>query len=168
MTNKATQNPLVKQQLFIKQKGVSLIEVMIAVFILASGLLGMAALQTRSLDYNNIAHLNNRANMIAYDILDRIKANSSHSINGPGYRVSLGNIPSQYRTTCETRDCDPAELAAYDIDQWKFIIDRQLPDGDGSIIISDNADGRTYTITIFFDDSKGQESRKQIVLRSLM
>ena len=152
----------------IKHKGVSLIEVLVTVFILASGLLGMAALQSRSLSYNNIAYLNTQANMIAYDMLDRIKANTVFSVDGPGYAASLGNAPANYPNTCEIGDCTPSELTAYDISQWKFILDQQLPDGDGSILKTDTPEGRIYTITVFFDDSKGQESRKKVFIRSLL
>ena len=151
-----------------RQTGVSLIEILVAVFILASGLLGMAALQSRSLSYNNIAYLNTQANMIAYDMLDRIKANTVFSVDGPGYTATLSNIPSAYPSNCETADCEPQELAVYDINQWKFIMKQQLPDGDGSILITDSPEGRTYTISVFFDDSKAAESRKQVVIRSLL
>ncbi|WP_034838466.1 type IV pilus modification protein PilV, partial [Endozoicomonas numazuensis] len=52
------------------QVGMTLVEILITVIILASGLLGMAALQTRSISYNNVACLNSLSNIIAYDMLD--------------------------------------------------------------------------------------------------
>ncbi|OED40589.1 type IV pilus modification protein PilV [Endozoicomonas sp. (ex Bugula neritina AB1)] len=149
-------------------QGVSLIEVLITVLILTSGLLGMAALQTRSLNFNNIAYLNTRADMMAYDMLDRIKANRAYSVNSRGYIVSLGNIPSSYPITCESNDCTPQELSVYDIDQWKFTLDQQLPDGDGTISIADTPEGRVYTISVFFDDSRGSTTRRQIIIRSIL
>lgn len=151
-----------------RNRGTTLIEVLAAVLILAGGLLGMAALQTRSLTYSNIAYFNTRASMLAYDMLDRIKANSVYSIDGPGYTASLGSIPSNYPRDCETSDCTPTNLAKYDIDQWKFMVDNQLPEGDASIQRVDSPEGRTYTISVFFDDSKGAEARRQIQIRSIL
>lgn len=151
-----------------RQKGITLIEVLITILILAGGLLGMAALQSRSLMFNNAAYLNTLSNMLAFDMLDRIRANKVYAINGPGYSVSVGNVPSSYADYCETGDCSPVELARYDIGQWKFLLDQHLPDGDGTIVKTDTPEGRNYTITVFFDDSKGQESRRQVILRSTL
>ena len=151
-----------------QQKGVTLIEVLITILILAGGMLGMAALQSRSLMFNNIAYLNTLSNMMAFDMLDRIRANSVYAIDGPGYSVSVGNTPADYNNDCETGNCTPVELAQYDIDQWKYLLDQHLPDGDGTIVKTDSPEGRNYTITVFFDDSKGQDSPRQIILRSTL
>ena len=56
-----------------KQQGIGLIEVMVTVLILATSLLAMAALQSRSLQHNHSAFLRSQANIIAYDIIDRIR-----------------------------------------------------------------------------------------------
>lgn len=152
----------------IAQTGITLIEVLITVLILAGGLLGTAVLQSRSLKYNNQAYLNTQANMMAYDMLDRINANKVYSIDGLGYSASLGNMPVTYPTTCEAAPCTPDELAVYDIEQWKFLINEQLPNADGTIQAVDIPEGRNYTITIFFDDSRGEDTRRQIILRSTM
>ena len=150
------------------RSGFTLIEVLIAMVILASGLIGMAALQSRSINYNNIAYLNTLANIIAYDMLDRIIANPVYALDGPGYQISLGNIPIAYPDRCDTGTCTPAQLATYDIEQWKFIMDDRLPDGDGSIVKTDTPDGRNYVITVFYDDSKGQQARRQVIIRGTL
>lgn len=59
-----------------KQTGISLIEVMVTVLILASTLMALAALQTRSLQYNTSAYMRSQANIIAYDIMDQIRIKS--------------------------------------------------------------------------------------------
>ena len=151
-----------------RARGITLIEVLATLFILATGLLGMAALQSRSLSYSNIAYLNARASMLAYDMLDRIKANPVYSIDGPGYITALGNTPNTYVRDCEIADCSPLDLAQYDVNQWKFIVDQQLPEGDASIQRVDTPEGRTYSITVFFDASKGQEVRRRIQIRSTL
>lgn len=58
------------------QTGVGLIEVLITVLVLSTALMALAALQTRSLQYNSSAYLRSQANIIAYDIMDRIRISS--------------------------------------------------------------------------------------------
>lgn len=87
-----------------KQNGTSLIEVLVTVLILATSLLAIAALQTRSLDYNHSAYLRSQANIIAYNMLDQMR------INNP----STGTI---------------TELSDEEIDDLVVV----LPDGDGDV-----------------------------------
>jgi len=61
------------------QAGVGLIEVLITVLVLSTALMALAALQTRSLQYNSSAYLRSQANIIAYDIIDRIRVSSPGS-----------------------------------------------------------------------------------------
>ncbi|HEY7886273.1 MAG TPA: type IV pilus modification protein PilV [Cellvibrionaceae bacterium] len=61
------------------QKGVGLIEVLITVLVLSTGLMALAALQTRSLQYNSSAFLRSQANIIASDIFDRMRIVSSQN-----------------------------------------------------------------------------------------
>lgn len=56
-----------------KQSGTTLIEVLVTVLILATSLLAMAALQSRSLQHNHSSFLRSQANIIAYDVIDRVR-----------------------------------------------------------------------------------------------
>ncbi|UTF61755.1 type IV pilus modification protein PilV [Gilvimarinus sp. DA14] len=60
-----------------RETGVGLIEVLITVLVLSTALMALAALQTRSLQYNSSAYLRSQANIIAYDILEQMRASSS-------------------------------------------------------------------------------------------
>ncbi|MDO6748279.1 type IV pilus modification protein PilV [Gilvimarinus sp. 1_MG-2023] len=55
------------------QLGVGLIEVLITALILSTALMAVAALQTRSLQYNGSAYLRSQANIVAYDILEQLR-----------------------------------------------------------------------------------------------
>jgi type IV pilus assembly protein PilV len=59
------------------QRGATLIEVMITVLILATGLLTMAALQNRSLQNNHSSYMRSQANVFAYDLIDRVRVAST-------------------------------------------------------------------------------------------
>ena len=56
-------------------KGFSMIEVLIALLILAGGLLGFALLQTMSIRFAQSANYRTHATNLAYGLLDQIRAN---------------------------------------------------------------------------------------------
>ena len=143
-----------------------MVEIMIAVLILAVGLVGVSSLANRSISYNQSAYYTGMANVLAYDMLDRIKANTTFSVNGTGYAVNLGGTPSRYVVNCEgnNANCTPRQMATYDISQWKFLLAEHLPEGDGTIVAVDRPEGRVYTITVVFDDSKGTSPRRSVVV----
>src|SRR3982750_3403585 len=60
-----------------RQTGMTLIEVLVSVLILAIGLLGAAAFQLNALKYTDSARMTSQASFIAYDMMDRIRANSA-------------------------------------------------------------------------------------------
>lgn len=59
----------------MKQQGMSLVEVLVAVAILATGLLGLGALQAKSVMFNQSAYYRSVAADLASDLADRIRAN---------------------------------------------------------------------------------------------
>ncbi|MBA3979680.1 MAG: type IV pilus modification protein PilV [Alcanivorax sp.] len=71
------------------EQGFSLIEVLVALLILAIGLLGLAGMQTRSVQMNHSAHQSSQANYLAYDMLDRMRANRPSALNGD-YDLEMG------------------------------------------------------------------------------
>ena len=58
------------------QEGMTLIEVLVALLILTVGILGAAAVQLNSLKYTDSSRMTSQASFIAYDMMDRIRANS--------------------------------------------------------------------------------------------
>lgn len=67
------------------QNGMTLIEVLISLVILAIGLLGAATVQLKALKYTDSAMLHSQASFFAYDLMDRIRAN-------PGANYSLSSL----------------------------------------------------------------------------
>jgi type IV pilus assembly protein PilV len=64
------------------QRGVGLIEVLVAILILALGLLGMAGLQSRSLQTNQSSYARSQAVMMSYYILDVMRADRAAATAG--------------------------------------------------------------------------------------
>ena len=98
-------------------RGFSLIEVLVALLALSIGLLGLAALQTTSLQYNTGSYYRTQATLLAYDIIDRMRANGDAVISGGGYDV--GDVSTVSSTNnCDTTSCSSTELAAFDLSKW--------------------------------------------------
>ncbi len=96
--------------------GFTLLEVLIALLVLSVGLLGLAALQLTSLQYNTGSYLRTQATFLAYDILDRMRANAIAvaNLDGTGYDQPTTTAVSA-PTNCDTTTCTSAQLAAYDV-----------------------------------------------------
>jgi type IV pilus assembly protein PilV len=102
--------------------GFSMMEVLVALLVLSVGLLGMAALQVVSLKANHGAYQRSQATFLAYDMIDRMRANRAKAMAGD-YDLTMG-ASSPTGTT----------LAILDVKDW---LDNNvavfLPSGDGSI-----------------------------------
>ncbi|HEC74695.1 MAG TPA: type IV pilus modification protein PilV [Methylophaga aminisulfidivorans] len=105
-----------------KQTGFTLLEVMVAVFVLAIGLLGMAHLQVTTLKSNQSADLKTQASILASDILERMRSNSQAAFN-QNYDITMNTATPGGNGT----------LHITDIIQWRNELNAQLPAGNGSI-----------------------------------
>lgn len=115
--------------------GFSLIEVLVALLVLAIGLLGLAALQTTGLKFGHQSYERTQAVLQAYDIIDRIRANKSgagSTINTAYNSVALGNLPT-VSVDCATASCTGDQLAAYDVRSWNTANASLLAEGKGAI-----------------------------------
>lgn len=104
------------------QRGVGLIEVLVSVVIISSSLLALTALQSRSLQFNNSAYLRSQANILAYDLLDRIRIN----------RMELGS----YSLALDASSPEDNSLSSTDLRQWRSTLSSVLPEGRGSVACS--------------------------------
>jgi len=133
-----------------KQQGFTLLEVLIALLILSIGLLGLAALQTTGLRSNEMASMRTTSTMLAYDISDRMRANPQGFADGD-YVIDSGPVTGTV-TDCIAGVCTPAQMATFDLDQWKDAIDR-LPGGQGDITQTAGPP-LVHTITVRWDQNR--------------
>jgi type IV pilus assembly protein PilV len=122
------------------QRGMTLVETLIALLVLSIGLLGIAGLQMTSLQNNRGAHLRSQAAVLAYDIADRMRANRTVALTGTGYTVALG-APKTV-----------VDLMTLDLKNWKDALTNTLPAGDGQI---DLLAGNVVRIRVVWKDSVG-------------
>lgn len=109
------------------QRGVALLEVMIAFFVLSIGLLGLAGLQIKALQFNQSAYQRSQAIASTYDMLDRMRLNRQAAT---GNQYDTGGWQSQHTGSGNIVDAD--------LTQWLTAISGNLPDGQGSIVCDAN------------------------------
>ncbi|MCG8672178.1 MAG: type IV pilus modification protein PilV [Pseudomonadales bacterium] len=115
-----------------RSKGVSLIEVLVALLILGVGVMGFAALQMRAVETTNTTYSRTQAMAVARDVIERINANpSAWPLGYAGGDVWGGNIPQVAnpcirRTVEDDPDCDAAAMAAADVNEIRQITQRML------------------------------------------
>ena len=142
----------------LRQKGLSLIEVMIALAVFSFGLLALAALMASGLKYNTSALHRSYATSQAYDMADRMRANRIGVIDGfynnLGASSTLPNCVS-FVSECEST-CDSEAMAVYDDEQWNNYNACLLPQGSGTV--SFNSASGIYTITISWNDDRDPDT----------
>lgn len=111
--------------------GFTMLEVLISLFVLSIGLLGLAALQATSLALNTDSYLRTQATFFAYDILDRMRANPTGLSSG-AYDVATSGDAATKASSSVTCDgsgnaCDNLNLAAGDLGDWYRRMDQVLP-----------------------------------------
>lgn len=119
-----------------KHKGFTLIEVLVALFIITVGLLGVAGLQTQAMRSGNLSSQRLAAVMKVQELAERIRLNSAavNSYNVGTVNASSGGANSNcYNGT----SCSIAELAAYDIYLWRSDFNNVFPSGaTGSVVVT--------------------------------
>ncbi|WP_426180061.1 type IV pilus modification protein PilV [Pseudomonas sp. TWRC1-2] len=121
------------------QSGMTLIEVLVAVLILAVGLLGAAVIQLNALKYTDSSRMISQASFIAYDMLDRVRANSSVD-----YSWSRTEGAPLGTASASVRDLDLHDFEAN-------IVGFAGASAKGSVVVS----GSEVTVSISWDDARG-------------
>jgi|TARA_B110000908_G_scaffold28539_1_gene33564 type IV pilus assembly protein PilV len=151
-----------------RQNGAGLMEVMVALFVLAIGLLGFAGLQNSSLVFSQKAYANSQAAFMTQDILERMRANRDVVDD---YTIGFDDDANS-GTDCAAANCTAAQMAAWDLSQWKESLRGDngqravLPDADGEILYSNVGGVERAVITVRYrlreaageDDDNSQDN----------
>lgn len=120
------------------QRGLTLIEVLVAVLVIAIGLLGFAGLQATSLRYNHGAYTSTQATTLAMDIADRMRANPNAARDGD-YDLDFDDGTSGGSTVAEN-----------DLHAWRTTLADLLPEGTSAVDV--DADGNARIDICWLDD----------------
>ena len=111
-------------------KGFALLEALVALVILAFGLLGLLWLQQHALIAQRQQLMRSVASGIAEDLTERMHLNAPQRA---AYAKSWGAIATSVPVDCAALPCLRSELAAWDLAQLQHNLDTQLPEGDAAV-----------------------------------
>jgi type IV pilus assembly protein PilV len=142
-----------------QERGVSMIESLVALLVLALGILGMAGVQTRVLVDTRTANHRATAMGLINDMTNRMLlnreqiatyyTNTSTYPNTNGWNATVALVPP---TNCLVNDatatpCTSNQMAQADLNQWLNTVRTSLPNGDARIFASET-DQRQIGIAI--------------------
>lgn len=133
----------------LKQKGFTLLEVLVALLVVGIGVLGHAKMQAKSMDTAQRARYTQTANSALIDLAQRMRANSEVA----SYFV-YDNLTSGDEITasvdCANYECSDAQFAEYELAEWFNHQQSYLPSPRFSVVKSD----QLYTLTLIWDAAK--------------
>ena len=164
-------------QLVIPARGFSLLEVLIAVFVLSVGFLGVAAMQISALQTERQAGYRGMATRLGYAMVDRMRDNLA-GVEDAQYNALLPSATAaNYAEDCEAGDgfgsasvaspCTADVLALADFSEWLAALATSLPGGWGAVCIDDTPDdgtpqdpqcdttGSHYAVKVWWDSGAG-------------
>src|SRR3569833_120337 len=121
----------------IRERGFSLVEVLVSILVLALGVIGAAGMQLTALRTTHQSELQSVALQLAAEMADKMRANDSQMKQSDGdnlflavdYRSATDKISALPSKSCYANDCDAQKLAKFDIHDWERRIRDELPDG---------------------------------------
>ncbi|MFC0048936.1 type IV pilus modification protein PilV [Rheinheimera tilapiae] len=140
---------------FRSQQGISLLETMIAVLVLAIGLLGVAGLQTMNLKNSQSAHQRTMAVMLAGSMAERIRANAVLARTG---------------VFAQAKTCNTINLGGsiQNVERTQWINELKLALGAATSScgeVSYDGANRIYTIVVSWDDSRALGGLSEMTIR---
>jgi type IV pilus assembly protein PilV len=140
-----------------KNKGFTLIEVLVAVMILAVGILGMVSLQMNGIKNIHSAYYRSQATQLGYDMADRIRSNfvEANKLANSAYVTNAVTAATQ-QTDCTsvTTTCTTVDMAINDLYEWHEALGA-LHLGQDHSDVTVNAATKVFTIRIRWDDDRG-------------
>jgi type IV pilus assembly protein PilV len=125
-----------------RQRGLTIIESMVALVVISIGLLGMAALQLTGMRQNSSALHQSKAVWAGYTMADRIRANNIRFADYSGI-----DTDNSYSQDCMSSPCNNAQLVTADAAEWTDNMG-DLPGGRGQV----TGNANQLIVTVMWDD----------------
>ncbi|KAB7764073.1 type IV pilus modification protein PilV [Xanthomonas maliensis] len=133
-----------------RAKGFSLLEVLIAIIVLAFGLLGFALLQTTNVRFVQSSNYRTQATNLAYDLLDQMRSNRFQSAWYTDATFAANTVTA---ASC-TRPIGTVSIAD-NIARWKCQVVRALGEGASATVLNNNGQ---VTVGISWGDQRWDAS----------
>ena len=119
-----------------RQRGMSLVEVLVSFVIVSLGVLSLSALLANSARLNKNIEFRSTATLLANDLGDRMRANRAAAVAGNYNRTEAFSATAEApaaTTNCQTSACTAAEMAAQDLVEWRIALHHSLPAGSAYV-----------------------------------
>lgn len=141
-----------------RHRGLTMLEVLVTLVIVAFGLLGIAGIIANGMKTTHSAYGRSQASWLANDIIDRMRGNRA-TAEGAG-------LPYNIAVDAALDMSDVSNVPKADLVSWRRALAAALPSGTGGV----NVDAATskVTVTVQWDDSRAANggSSEQFVVES--
>ncbi|MGB5306853.1 MAG: type IV pilus modification protein PilV [Gammaproteobacteria bacterium] len=151
-----------------KQKGTTLLEVLIAVLILSIGLLGHSKIQALGVRAATDANLRTQATTLANEMIERLRANRPAADSGYYSTIDYAGIdcnagPAKIcseGTAGSAVDCTMDEIANEDAVHWFCAVEDSIPNGNVAVSVA----AGVYSIQVSWDglDENGATQSRNV------
>lgn len=135
------------------QRGVSLIEVLVTLLIVALALLGAAGLQAQAMRFNKGGQNRATAVFLAGDLAERMETNKDAAIAG-SYAMPASSTPIATASLCTSSPCTIDQLAQVDLAGWQSAISTTLPNSSWAVTQTTAGNPSVYTIVISWQERR--------------
>ena len=123
-----------------RQRGITLVESLVAIVVASLGILGILGVQMRTLSDTQTTVYRAQAIRLIEDLSERMKVhpNALNSIASYtiGWRAGAAPTPPAAKLCTGATTCTHTEFAAYDLREWKRAVERALPLGDANVFFA--------------------------------
>ena len=120
-----------------RQRGISLIESLVAIVVMALGILGILGVQMRTLTDTSTTVRRAQAIRLIEDLSERMRVSPNALLSIKDYESGYDEKGSAMTASdCANTACTPAQQAKYDLKQWKTTVEQTLPGGQASIFLA--------------------------------
>jgi type IV pilus assembly protein PilV len=148
-------------------QGFTLVEVLVALAVLAVGLLAAALLIVGSQRNTRIALEYTQAVNLAGEMVEFIRANPAA---GNAYDTTDGTPDPRVDPACERRDagCGPAALASHDLARWLESVATSLPGGTGTVEVDPaGTPQQRYSVSVAWSQSAERDRVQHTLVAEL-
>lgn len=139
------------------QKGITLIESLVAIVVMALGILGILGVQMRTLSDTQTGVRRAQAIRLIEDLSERVQNNPDALNNFSVYAAASAPAAGD----CATAACTPSALAAYELDRWKTNVANTLPSGTSQIYVPQNGT-RQLGVLVSWRESQYNQDGKEL------
>ena len=123
-----------KRQTAKRPSGIALLEALVALVILAFGVLGLLWMHQQALVQQRQQLMRAVATGIADDLAERMRLNApQRALYAKAWGNATAATPDCTATDCTATACTRQELAAWDKQQLQQMLQSQLPEGDAAV-----------------------------------